>query len=356
MRVDKSREALRLVKLDFASIKSGPLGIWDAGEDTFAIPPRGWLLGTTFCRCYLSSLLADGGVGKSALRAAQLVSLATGKELTGEHVFKRSRVLILSFEDGEGELRRRMAPVLQHHNLSLDDVRGWLFLAAPMGLKLAKINNGTPTLDTLEHVLREQITLPKIDVVSLDPFIKTHELPENDNNSMDFVCGLLAKIAMELDCAVDLPHHTTKGGRASPGDADKGRGGSAMKDAARLVYTLTPMSAKEAKELQVGEEERRSLIRLDSGKVNLVPATYEARWFRLVGVALGNATGDYPAGDNVQTVEPWQPSETIWRALGKKASGVLEKISKGTDEGVRYSSAKEARKSRGVESGAGSGA
>jgi AAA domain len=75
------------------------LGEWDAGDDHESIPPRGWLLGNVFCRRFVSSLLADGGVGKTALRYAQLMSLAIGRSLTGEHVFQRCRVLIVSLED-----------------------------------------------------------------------------------------------------------------------------------------------------------------------------------------------------------------------------------------------------------------
>ena len=30
------------------------LGAWDAGLDLAPIPPRGWLLGTTFCRRFVS--------------------------------------------------------------------------------------------------------------------------------------------------------------------------------------------------------------------------------------------------------------------------------------------------------------
>lgn len=44
--------------------------IWDAGDDDYDIPPRGWLLGNMFCRRFLSSLIADGGTGKTALRIA----------------------------------------------------------------------------------------------------------------------------------------------------------------------------------------------------------------------------------------------------------------------------------------------
>jgi hypothetical protein len=48
-----------------------------------AASSRGWLLGNALCRKLISSLLGNGGVGKSALRYLQAISLATGCELTG---------------------------------------------------------------------------------------------------------------------------------------------------------------------------------------------------------------------------------------------------------------------------------
>ena len=50
------------------------LGIFKMDDDP--ISPRGWLLGNAFCRSYLSSIIADGGAGKTALRIAQCLSLA----------------------------------------------------------------------------------------------------------------------------------------------------------------------------------------------------------------------------------------------------------------------------------------
>ena len=47
-----------------------------------------------------------------SLRIAQLISLATGRSLTGEHVFLRCKVLIVSLEDDQDELRRRVYAVL----------------------------------------------------------------------------------------------------------------------------------------------------------------------------------------------------------------------------------------------------
>ena len=317
------------------------LGIWDAGDDDYIISPRGWLLGTTFCRRFLSSLVADGGVGKTALRIAQLISLALGRSLTGEHVFLRCRVLVVSLEDDKDELRRRVYAVLRHYNLTPTDVRGWLFLAAPKGLRLAEMKDGAPKAAALERLLRQAIADRKIDVVSLDPFIKSHGLEENSNGAIDYVCTLLAKMAIEYDCGIDLPHHTKKG-IGGPGDADRGRGASSMKDAARLVYTLTPMSSEEAEQFGITEAGRRCLIRLDSGKVNIAPPSATATWFRLVGVPLENGSDIYPAGDNVQTVEPWQPPET-WGGMDHPLlNRILDDIEAGLPNGSRYSAANRA--------------
>src|SRR5215470_286709 len=71
----------------------------DAGDDPGPIPPRGWLLANQFCRRFLSSIVATGGTGKTSLRMLQYLALATGRPLTGEHVFRRCRILMLSFED-----------------------------------------------------------------------------------------------------------------------------------------------------------------------------------------------------------------------------------------------------------------
>ena len=318
------------------------LDIWDGGTDDYDIPPRGWLLGTTFCRRFLSSLIADGGTGKTALRIAQLISLATGRSLTGEHVFKRCRVLIVSLEDDRDELRRRVYAVMRHHRISPRDVKGCLFLAAPKGLRLAEMKDGAAMQGQLHELLDVAIGQHKIDVVSLDPFIKSHGLDENSNGAIDYVCTTLAKLAIEHDCAIDLPHHTRKGAAGGAGDADRSRGASAMKDAARLVYTLTTMTTEEAEQFGLSEVDRRSLIRLDSGKVNIAPPSRQATWFRLIGVTLDNGTAEYPNGDEVQTVERWEPPDT-WAELDHHLlNRILDDIDAGLPNGSRYSAAPKA--------------
>ena len=107
---------------------SGSIGEWDAGDDSDPIPPRGWLLGNTFCRrwcqaCRRAAAPANGAPDRPG------ACHGDGQALTGEHVFQRCRVLILSFEDDRDELRRRVRAAMKHHGVSPSDVRGWLFLA-----------------------------------------------------------------------------------------------------------------------------------------------------------------------------------------------------------------------------------
>ncbi len=314
----------------------GALGEWDAGRDDYDIPPRGWLMGATFCRGFLGSLLGGGGVAKTTLRIVQALCLATGRELTGEHVFHRSRVLFLSFEDGRDELRRRVRAAMIHHDIKAAELEGWFFLAAPKGLRLAEIVDGSPQAGELETVLRETVSKLGIDLVILDPFIKTHAVEENSNSGIDFVCSLLVTLATELNIAVDAPHHIRKGAPTA-GDADSGRGAGAFKDAGRLVYTLTKMTADEAQALGVAESERRRLVRLDSAKVNIAPPADDATWFKIIGVELGNASAAYPSGDTVQTVGPWIPPD-LWRVLNTFISNdILDKLAAGRPDGGRYS-------------------
>jgi len=325
----------------FTSTKSCAPICWDAGDDEGQIPPREWLLGHIFCRRFLSSLLADGGVGKTALRLVQLVSLASGRNLTGERVFQPCRVLFVSLEDDLVELQRRILAITKHHKISRKELKGRLFLWAPKGLRLAEMKDGTVTVGKLERDLRAMVDEHKIDVISLDPFVKSHGLQENDNNAVDYVCTLLTKLAIEKNCAIDALHHTRKGSSMA-GNADSGRGASAMKDAARLVYTLTQMTSEEAKQFSIPEDERRHYIRMDSGKVNIAPASTAAKWFKLVSVPLNNGTDLYPEGDEVQTVEPWSPPK-IWDGLDTvMINRILDQIEEGLPNGSRYSSASSA--------------
>jgi hypothetical protein len=328
------------------------LGEWNAAEDVKAPPPRGWLLGNTFCRTFLSSLLGSGGVGKTALRYTQALGLATGRKLTDEHIFQRCRVLIVSLEDDAAELRRRIRAVRLYHNIPLSELDGWLFLAAP-GAKAGKLmemdKKGRVKEGTLRANLEAAIIAHKIDLVMLDPFVKSHSVEENLNSAIDDVAQILTDLATKHNIAVDAPHHVRKG-QMEAGDAAAGRGASALIAAARLVYTCLPMTEDEAKIFDISPEDRRDYIRVDSAKVNIARASRNATWFHLVNVSLDNASTLYPAGDQVQTVESWSPPDAWKGTTSAELNAILNDIdlglvdNNGKPTGQRYSNAPKAGK------------
>jgi hypothetical protein len=304
-------------------------------------PPRAWLLGNVFCRTFLSSLIAEGGTGKTALRYAQLLSLAIGRSLTGDRVWQRCVVLIISLEDSEEELDRRICAVMRHFGVDPSEVDGWLWIRAP-GAKAGKLmtvnRNGRPEGGTMAAIIERAIVRRNVDIVSLDPFVKTHGVSENDNNLIDQVTQVLLDLSAKYDIAIDTPHHVRKG-PSDPGNADRARGASSQRDAYRLVYTFSTMSPEEAETFGIPDEERRSYVRMDKGKVNIVPPARKAQWFKIVGVRLENATELYPNGDEVQTVEPWTPPAAFDGLDTGTCNRILDAIDAGLPDGERYSSA-----------------
>jgi hypothetical protein len=313
------------------------LTVLDMGDDEDDIPPRQWILGTTFCGKFLSGLTGAGSAGKTAVRYLQYLSIATGQSFTGEYVHKRCRVLVVCLEDDQDEVRRRLRAARLHYHIDKVALKGWLYVWTPRGVKLmVKDAKHGVVPGKMEGQLCALIKKHEIDLTGIDPFIKTHTVGENDNAAIDLVASRLAEIAHELGCAVDYIHHQRKGIGAA-GDADSGRGASALRDASRLVYTLTPMTSEEAAAYNLSEEKRRSLVRLDSAKVNLVRATSDATWFELIGVELGNRTDAYPNGDEVQTVQRWYPPDLFADFNTSIINTILDEIDHGTPDGGRYS-------------------
>src|SRR5262249_8152664 len=221
--------------------------------------------------------------------------------------------------------------------------------------KLMTLNRktGTTVIGQLPGLIEAVVARHDIALVLIDPMIKAHSIPENANTEMDAVAQLLTDMAAKRDIGIDVPHHISKG-KAYRGNPDRGRGASAAKDAGRLVYTLSPMSPEEAKQFNISEEDRKGYVRYDRAKLNIARTTGPATWFKLVSVPLCNPTKLYPAGDEVQTLERWEPPSTWAGTTAEGLNKVLNDIAGGlTDNdgyptGHRYSSAPAAAKDRQV--------
>jgi hypothetical protein len=154
------------------------------------------------------------------------------------------------------------------------------------------INDGT-VQDLKAAILQNDIGL-----VIIDPFVSSHRVAENDNNSIDRVVKVWAHVADETGCAVELVHHTSKtyGNEVT---VEHARGASALIGATRSARVLNVMSQHEA--AKAGVSDRRRFVRVENGKDNMSPPSDKAEWGQLVSVSLDNGT--HPS--NSDTVGVW---------------------------------------------------
>ena len=136
-----------------------------------------------------------------------------------------------------------------------------------------------------------------IDVMSVDPFVSSHRVTENDNNAIDAVAKTWAGIADATNSAIDLVHHVRKTGNAEI-TVEDGRGAVALLNASRSARVLNWMTEHERDNAGIIGS-RRSYFRVEIGKSNLAPPPEAADWFHLTSVDLTN-------GDHVGVVTAWQ--------------------------------------------------
>lgn len=281
-----------------------------------AIPPRQWLYGRAVIAGFIHVLVAPGGAGKSSLIMSEAVAMAAGRELlAGEKPVRPLRVHIHNGEDDLNEMHRRLTATLMHFNLTPAGLAGGLSMSSgrDVPVHLARMGrNGLEEVPGAAGALVELLTSEGIEVLVLDPLGAIHGLPENDNTAMNFLAGILRRIAHEAGAAVILVHHSSKAASMDMDTAGAGasRGASAIVDAARIVRQVVRMTPKEAARFGVTDKDRRGLLRVENGKANLAPAA-EAAWVRLHSVGLGNGNVEFPAGDFVAVAERWVPPGAV---------------------------------------------
>jgi hypothetical protein len=268
------------------------------------IPPRPWLLGRWLLRGTVTTVIAPGGTGKSALMVAAALSLASGRELLGKTVWGGPRrAWLWNLEDDRDELARQLVACRLHHGLAVEDYADRLFVndAGSSLCTATKSREGLTIHEPVNAALVAEIRARKIDVLVIDPFVSSHRAEENDNGQIDAIAKRWASIARETHCSIVLVHHSRKLGGQQV-DAEAARGASALANAARSVLVLNRMEKSEATRLGIADEDRRSYIQVGNDKVNRAPAE-QGDWYRLVPVRLAN--GGLDGGDSVGIVEHW---------------------------------------------------
>jgi len=311
--------------------------------DPETLQPRQWLYGTELIRGFVTVLVAPGGTGKSAYAMAVGISLAARRAFLGSHIFSPVNVAVINLDDPMDELERRVAAVMLAHRIRREDLENRLFLedCDGHGLTLAapaRDDNGFYVANPDEAALTALILEHNIGLIVCDPFAESHTLEENSNPQMIQAAAVWRRIARATNCAVLLVHHVRKGDNAG---IDSARGAKALTDSARVGLLMTTMTALEAEQFGITDDDRLSYVRLDDAKRNMAPAA-KARWFQLRSVRLGNTFDPtYPSGDSVGAIVPWQPPDNdLAKAPTAELNTVLDAIRDGPEPGVLYTRSK----------------
>lgn len=269
---------------------------------------REWKIPRLLLSGYISLIVGPGGVAKSMLQLIAAISVATGRDLLRLGAVHKCNALVINNEDDEAELKRRIAAIVIAFKIDAAELDGTLFTVSgylqPVRLALHVENSvyRSPALDQIEALINEK----NIGGLFADPFISTHTAPENDNNAMDQVVSIFKVLAGKQGIAINVAHHTRKANgdsEAHAGDAESGRGASAIKDAARAAVTIARMAKKTAEKLGIPDECRGDYIRMDVGKMNFAAHHSKANWYRIEQVILSNGdTVGVPMPVNLDTL------------------------------------------------------
>jgi len=317
--------------------------------DPCSLNPRPWLYGTQLIRGYVTVLVAPGGTGKSAYAMAVALSLASRRSFLLDHIFAPVNVAYINLDDPMDELERRVAAVMIAHKIRREELEGRLFLedCDGHGLTLAapaRDESGFYVANPDEEALTQLIKDSGIGLIVCDPFAESHTLEENSNPQMIQAAAVWRRIARATNCAVLLVHHVRKGDTVG---IDAARGAKAVTDSARVGLLMCTMSAAEAEEFGIADDDRLAYVRLDDAKRNMAAAA-KARWFQLRPIKLGNTFDPtYPNGDSVGAIVPWQPPDNeLDTAPTTELNTVLDAIKAGPTPGVLYTKSRRGDSSR----------
>jgi hypothetical protein len=274
-------------------------------RDPSEIPRREWLYGGHYVRCYPTATVGAGGGGKSSNAIPEALSMVTGRPLLGGAPHQKLRVWYMNLEDPADEIERRFVAAMLHYGLEPEDLGARLFTDSGRDQEVViakQLGREIVVQEPMVEALVRAIKTNEIDVLIVDPFISSHQVPENDNTAIQVVAGQWARVANDAECSVELIHHVRKGDGEIT--ADDARGGGALKDKTRSMRVINKMTAEEASKAGIVSADRDLYFRIDSGKANMTRKS-SSTWRKFESVTLPNGEGNLGLGDSVGVVASW---------------------------------------------------
>ena len=301
-------------------------------RDPSTIPLRPWLFGRWLLSGTVAVIAAPGGIGKSTWVAGMVLSLASGWQLLGKAVHGgKHKVWLWNLEDDRDELDRTVTATMLAHGMGPEAIGDRLFVDSGMegaGLCTAREDASgfrivIPVMDAVEAEIRARC----ISCLTVDPFVSSHAVDENNNVKIDAIVKRWGQVANLTGCAVVLVHHFKKPTPGVKGTAESARGASALTAAARTVLVLNRMDESEAAKFGIDDlAECRRYFSVQDDKHNRTRAE-AADWYRLHSQSLGNGGAD--GGDSVGVAKPWTPPDLLSDAIPTNLHAVQVAVNAG---------------------------
>jgi hypothetical protein len=274
-----------------------------------------WLYGRHLLRGEVCGSAAMGGTGKSNLSIIEALSMASGKQLLHDRVATLMlplRVMLINLEDNRNTMDKRIAAAMRHYKLTKADIGDRLIVIAKGEIKITvatqKRGGEVERNEKCIKALTALMLRHRAALLSIDSFIRTHGVSENENKAIQAVIACFEGIAGAANCGVHLWHHTRKLG-GEKASVEAARGAQSFIDACRSVRILETMTKKERDELlgvmpDIGEA--GYYFRAFNGKRNFAPPADQSDWFKYVSIKLNNSPCFEIEGDNVGVVTRWE--------------------------------------------------
>ncbi len=299
---------------------------WEHGDVGLIVPEDDfdWILGRDYVGGFLTETISPGGVGKSMLTMLECCAIVSGKPLTGVPVRRTGRAWVWNTEDPIKMLRLRMQAIAQHFGIPAEVMHDVLISSGqsdPLVIGASSYGKVTVNQKVVDEIV-EIITSQKVICWTVDPLVYAHHCDENSNSEMSVIVHALNDIAAKTGCAINLVHHTSKGG-SEGGSMDKSRGASSITGAMRIIRQLQGMSEDDCGSWGVSKEQRNEFIGMYDAKMNMaITDSTKPRWFRKRSVLL-------PKGPNVGIVEPVALQKVQMEDLSDVRNAVIALVQSG---------------------------
>jgi hypothetical protein len=339
--------------LDF-EIQPEPLQATDGASLLRGTPrAREWVLEWQMARRFLSLLVAPGGTGKSLLGLAFAALIVTGKPLAGYEVKKQGPVWYANLEDGVDEIHLRLSGLRNAFDLDPAGLQDLLISGREKPFLLAtRTSKGEIRVNKawMEKTIAWAKEVGLVAMI-LDPLVLMHNLAENSNEEMGALLVFLSQLLERTGVAVLIVHHSRKlyASDQVAGNQEVGRGASALAAGARIVSTLTTMSAADAERLGINPELRSRYLRLDNAKSNLFLPPESAQWYEKVSVSVPavDAEGN-PVLESIGALKPWEARREAQDRVDPEVKGALLRVLERLCDGLREDSGEEVFSLRGL--------